>query len=33
MFLAADGADGNGVRLEKFKLNYSSSFRVSLKKQ
>ena len=29
--LAADGQDGNGLRLEKFRIKFSSSFRVSSK--
>ena len=32
MPLVADGQDGNGLQLEKLRLNYSSCFRVSLKK-
>ena len=32
MSLAADGQDGNGLQLEKLRLNFSSCFRASSKK-
>ena len=32
MPLAADGKDGNGLQLEKLRLNFSSCFRASSKK-
>ena len=32
MRLAADGQDGNGLQLEKLRLNFSSYFRASSKK-